>query len=278
MDTAKYGVAREYIPLGPKNRDVGEVGQTVLDESALPDAGLADDVEDATVSRPRFVEGAPEFGQLGLASDEWQLLGGSGVGAVLVAIALLSDQRRADRFGLPLDQEGLQVVELEFRRDEFEHCVARDDLSRRRLLHEAGRQIDGVAHDSERAPPGRAEIAHVDRTTVEADPYRQPDVHRDQFARGPDRSILVLPGGSWCPGGENDLAAARVHVARQPEHAVASGGLFGCGRKCLQSLVHGIGADRLQQRIDAAEEHEPDRHRAVLRDDAGRGLLDQPVG
>ena len=111
-----------------------------------------------------------------------------------------------------------------------------------RLLHQSSCEVDGVAHDRERPPAGRAEVAHVDRTAVEADPNRQADVDLDEFAGCSDRGVLVLSGRPRCAGGEDDLAASRVDVARQPVHAVA-------GRGGISPLWQAPGAVRGPRRV-----------------------------
>ena len=50
-----------------------------------------------------------------------------------------------------------------------EDGLRRDELTRFRLLHQPGGEVDGVAHDRERPASGGAEIAHEHGAGVHAD-------------------------------------------------------------------------------------------------------------
>ncbi len=251
----------------------------MFDQSALSNSGLSDDVDHPSVAGSSVVDGVREGVEFGLSPHEHQLgaTGGTdGAGGVLAA--LVADERRPDRLGLALDHERLQGSHLELGRNEVEHGRARHHLADGRLLHQPGSEVDRVSHHRERAPARRAEIAHVDRAAVQPDAQRETDVDRHQLAGGTDCGVLVLAGRSRCAGGEDDLAAAGVDVARQPEHAVARCGLLGGARERLESFVDGVGALGRQERVDPTEEDEADRDGPMLCHDAGGGLLDQPTG
>ena len=122
---------------------------------------------------------------------------------------------------LPLTRNGSRRRGLERGRARGRAPLARNKLARCRLLHQPGCKVHGITHHRERAASLGSEVSHEDRAPVQSDSHRQPDVDLEEFACGSHSGVLVLSGRAGGAGGEDDLAATRVDVARQPVRLVS---------------------------------------------------------
>ena len=171
-----------------------------------------------------------------------------------------------DRLRLPLHEEGSNVADLELGTGPAEHHGRRQNAARRRLGHQARRQVHRVPHDGKRPPVRGADVGGEHPPGV--DPHPQGglalsvhDLAQRDAACGvrPPRRIegapatrMILPP-SWS-------MSVPMKVTPLPVD-----GLLHVGNQRVEVVGHCVRTGGLEHGVGAVEVHEGHRHPAMLR-------------
>src|SRR2546422_480141 len=154
----------------------GGIGEQLVDEPVLSEAGLSDDRDDATLARERVVEGTHEQADLALPAHEWC------AAAVARHRRLLAQQApRHERCALAFGRDGwVRLIGEEAWREPV-RGVADQHLARFGGLLEARGDVDRIAEHAElallvadRARHREAGIDTDAKCEVAAGPVREP--------------------------------------------------------------------------------------------------------
>ena len=144
-----------------------------------------------------------------------------------------------------------------------EHIVAGDDLAVARLLHEARREIHGVAHHGVRPPVRGPNVPNEDVAAVEADAQREVARAFDDRTHRAQHALLVVVRGLRRAGDQDHLAPVGVDVGREERDAVRARSLLHRTDERIQTFRCN-GRILFEQPVDPAVVHERDRRLAVL--------------
>ncbi|MCI0347278.1 MAG: hypothetical protein L0221_17840, partial [Chloroflexi bacterium] len=99
----------------------------LLDQAGLPDPGLADDLDEATLTLPSGSEGRQEHRHLLLATDQRHTV----IAFDRLGVRDTAEREGVDGLGLALDCERFERDRFETRARALEHGVGGQDLARR---------------------------------------------------------------------------------------------------------------------------------------------------
>ena len=240
-------------------------GAELLDEAALPEAPVALDDNDAALGGFSRCERRIELLHLRSAADEGQVRPHLRVDPLCG-----TDGVRLHRLGFALDVERRHDLGGEQRLGTVEHAGGREDGAWRRGRHQPRRQVDGVAHDGERPPELRSDLARKDVAAIDADLHAEAKRSVSDATQGAQHASLVVVARGRHPGDEDDLAAVVVEVAREERDPLGvdrrldrGDGLVENSRRRLRSFVG-------EQIVHALVFDEGDRRQTVLGFDGRR--------
>ena len=201
--TAKYGDDTRVLPaLHVQDSHVCFASAEFLEQTGLARAGLAHDVDDASFASASESGCARQNVDLTVTTDQWERT------TLRPALERLPDDGGIDRDLLAFDEEGRQRLLVEAGQGTIEHGAGRNEVARRRVLHETGREVHRVSHHGEGAPAGRAEDADEYRAAVHSErAHRGHPVPTSSRMNRPARSIRSSssPNETGAPAASTNL-------------------------------------------------------------------------
>ena len=243
------GGGHQGEPLGPVAK--------LLDDARLADAGVPDQLDEASEAHAHRHERGVEDGQLALAVDERQLLRG----LALPRARHLAHRHRVDGLRLPLQGQRPDRPGGEEGARALEEVGRRPDRARVGFGHQPRGERGRAAENRERLAVGRPDTACEDVARGDADVQREPGFGVDRGPHGAQQALLVLAGGRRHARDEDDPPADRVDVAFEEADAVRRGRVL----EGVDDLLDRLGVQRLSFSAEPDEGH---RRLAVLALDA----------
>ena len=244
--------------------EVARTAAQLLEQPALAEAGLAHDLHDAPAAlaygRERSLEGV----ELAAPAREREAAVGQ-QRLPAAAAGRRTDGERLDRPCLSLDAERGHARHREPRCRAVEHPLRRVQLAVGRGGHQPGREVDRVAHHGVSAAIRRSDVAREHGAAVHADLHGQRPAAVEDLPEREQHAPVVVVRGDRCAGGQEQLAAVRVHVRAEQADAVPRACVGGPGDELIERVRDGLRTGPLHQAVDAAEAEEGDRHQPVLR-------------
>ena len=243
-----------------EGREVAGAGAQLLDEPALADAGVADDLDRPPVPGAQRVERLVEHGDLVVAADEGKVRR-----AARDAALHRAERERLDRLALALHDERLERLGVEGGAGAVEHRARREDLAGLGARHEPGGEVHRVAHDGVRAAVAGADVAREDRAAVHADAHPEPAGAVGDVAHRAEHPLFVVTHRARDAGDEDDLAAVVVDVGAEERDLVLVGRALHVGDELVERFGDVGRAFALEELVGAVEVEERDGRLTVLR-------------
>ena len=130
-----------------------------------------------------------------------------------------SDIRSVYGLGLALDRKRLEQRLMEASLNLSQHVAGRVHVTDGRFAHDAGSEIDGVAHEDIPAPIRRSHLTGEHRSAVDADLHRSGQLRRDDLAQREQHALLVVSDHPGAPAlrrilpPSDEISESRKHTS-----------------------------------------------------------------